>query len=146
MMLSVILERVGMGFLEGTGTDASPERIVSLALPGFRWGGLSGSRGPGGRGQQCQRPCIPAEQVAANLSLGNIFMDRNRNYVTFRYVTLKAQECDGEGSGRPGVPSADLCHQGTAFLGSQGGLRSWVAAAALLFSGLRPQGAPGEGG
>lgn len=28
-MLAVIWERVGMGFLEGTGADASPERIVS---------------------------------------------------------------------------------------------------------------------
>jgi len=32
VMLSVIQEVVGMGFLEGIGADASPERIVS---PGF---------------------------------------------------------------------------------------------------------------
>ena len=32
MMLSVIWEKAGMGFLEGTGADSSPEGIVSLGF------------------------------------------------------------------------------------------------------------------
>lgn len=80
VMLSVIWERAGMGFLEGTGADASPERIGSLGLPakrGFGGEDCQGAMGQAGGDGSASVPALVQRQVAARLSLGNIFMHGN---------------------------------------------------------------------
>lgn len=105
MMLSVIWEGARMGFLEGTEAKTSPEGIVSLCW-GFAGESCQGAMGWAGGHGSARVPAL----------LGKTFVE-GKISSRLGKTAMRTQACDGEVSGYPDVPRAELCHQGTAFLG-----------------------------
>lgn len=69
MMLSVVWKRAGMGFLEGTGADSSPEGIASLGFARAWLGMAVRELGAGWKGLSCAH----VEQSGCQLQPGQYF-------------------------------------------------------------------------
>lgn len=110
-----------MGFLEGTGADSSPEGIASRGFA-RAWLGMAlremWVRMEGPVLCSCRAEWLPASAWAI-----------------FSCTEIKIQINCPESSGCPDVPGMELVTKAQQSL-YYGDLRSWVAASALLFSGL----------